>query len=94
MIYVKENLRISKVDDLNLQIEALQNVKSKKTGEVSEKWIHQGYFGDLESAFMAILKRRLIDTAEEELVINSIVSKINETKDELRTVVKSLQEIN
>ena len=90
MIYINDKIRIAKADDKNLQLEIYKDVKSKKAGELSKQWIWAGYYGDLESALMGVLKKQLFDTADEELKIKSLAQKIDEAKDEIRNLIKKL----
>lgn len=76
MIYINDKLRISKVDDNCLQIEALKETTSKSTKEISLKWMWQGYYGDLRSAMLGVLKKQLFDTAGEEIQLKNIISRI------------------
>lgn len=50
MLYLTGKLRVRRLDANALCVEALEEVKSKKTKQASDKWILIGYAGKLEEA--------------------------------------------
>lgn len=93
MIQINEKLRISTLDDKNLQIEVLTIVNKKKdgikTGEQEKKWLWAGYYGDLKSALLGILKKQLFETVNEENQLKDIVRKIEDAE---TSIIKAIQD--
>lgn len=88
MIYINNKLRISKVDDNCLQIEVNKETVSKKTKEKTMKWQWAGYYGDLKSAFIGILKKKLFSLMEEELALKDIIDRIDKSEKNILQAIK------
>lgn len=87
MIYINDKVRISRIDDKNLQLEALEDVVSKKDKTVSQQWQWQGYYGTLEAAARGALKKMLFDTADEELALREVISHIDKAASSISSAI-------
>ena len=83
MIQINNNIRIVRRDDKNLAIEKYDLVTNSKTNESHYEWRWVGYYGDVKSALLGVLKHSLLDSAEEELTIKDIVRKIEQVEKEI-----------
>ena len=87
MIYINNNLRISKVDERCLQIERYKvvekKVNGKKTGELLNRWEWCGFYGDIKSALIGIFRKQLFDTADEELTLKHLIEKIDKAENNI-----------
>lgn len=93
MIYINDKLRIRKLDDRNLQLEEYRK-PSEKSGTIkenTEKWRWCGYYGDLKSALLGALTKQLFDSAENELTLKDIISRIDEARAEVITAIDKLK---
>ncbi len=88
MIYINEKLRISKCDNLNLQIEEYRKGINPKTKEEVWSWKWCGYYGDLKTALLGVLSKKLFDSVDEELTLKELVSKIDEARQEIINAIK------
>jgi len=91
MIYISDTLRVSKLDDICLQIEMYESVTSKKTHETTMQWKWAGYYGDLKSALYGALKKQLLKTVDEELSLNEVIDKITAAENNIIKAVESLK---
>lgn len=93
MIYINDKLRIRKLDDRNLQLEEYRKPsgKSGTIKENTEKWRWCGYYGDLKSALLGALTKQLFDSAENELTLKDIISRIDEARAEIITAIDKLK---
>lgn len=82
MIQINNKLRIVKNDEKNLAIEELRTITSEKKGS-HEEWCWCGYYGDVKSALLGVLKHSLLDSAEEELDIQGLIKKIEVVEQEI-----------
>ena len=89
MIQINENIRIVRFDTLNLTIEMLCEVTSKKTGIKKMQWKVKGYYGDLKSAIGGVLKHCLMELSTEEISsLSELIEKIDKIEKELKGVIK------
>lgn len=91
MIYINETTRISKFDEMNLQIEVLKDVKSRTTGELKSEWQRIGYYGDLKTAFNGVLSKELFESVEECNSIKGLIEKISETE---KNIIKAISNLD
>lgn len=83
MIIINENVRINKFDECNLQIEVKQEVVNRKTKEKSLQWANYGYYSNLKSALIGVLRKELLETVEEEHTIETLIMRINEIEEDI-----------
>lgn len=83
MIQINNNIRIVRRDDKNLAIEKYDLVTNSKTNESHYEWRWVGYYGDVKSALLGVLKHSLLDGAEEELDIQGLIKKIKIIEQEI-----------
>ena len=91
MIYINDKLRIKKLDDRNLQLEEYREGKDTHKGKATTKWRLCGYYGDLKSALLGALTKQLFDSAENELTLKDIISRIDEARAEIITAIDKLK---
>lgn len=91
MIYITDSLRIRQLDDRCLEIESLEPVVSKKTKTESLKWVGCGYFGDIKSALLSSLRKQLFESAEDELKVSDLISRINTAESNVITAIQKMQ---
>ena len=91
MIYINEKLRISKFDENNLQIEEYRKGINPKTKEEVWKWKWCGFYGDLQTALLGVLKKQLFDCASEELDLREVLAKIESARQSIITAVDKSQ---
>lgn len=87
MIQINDKIRIVKADRLNLQVEVLTKVKSKKTGEIQQEWKGYGYYGNLKSALIGVLKHCTNELCEEELYIKQVINKLNKVEELIKNAL-------
>lgn len=72
------NIRIRKLDDLNLTFDEYREVRNLKTQETTMKWIHVGgYYGNMKSCLEAI-KNYIINSYANIDDYKEVLDKINE----------------
>lgn len=76
MIYITDDIRISKVDENCLQIEIRKPVISKNTKKTTMQWKWFGYYGSLKDALKGALKKQLFDLTEDELQAEDLFERI------------------
>lgn len=64
MIYINERLRISRLDEYNLQLEEYRKGINPKTKEEVWSWKRCGYYGNLKSACFGALSKIMFDYAD------------------------------
>ena len=90
MIQITDEIRITKCDKLNLQLEVLETV-NKKDGTVAYEWKWNGYYGDLKSAIGGVLKHCLMELATEEISsLSQLIERIDNIDKELKKAVEKL----
>lgn len=90
MIYINDTLRITKVDELNLQLEHYRSY-TLKDGTVKHGWKRIGYYGDLKSALLSALSKQLFDCANNEMTLKEVVTKIDNARGEIITALNQLK---
>lgn len=88
MIYINDKLRISKFDENNLQIEEYRKGINPKTKEEVWNWKWCGYYGDLNTALLGVLKKELFSCVDEKLDLKEVVSKIESARQSIINAVE------
>ena len=89
MIQINEKIRITRLDEKNLQLEEYRNVVNKKTKEERFEWCWLGYYGDLKSAINGVLKHCLMELANENIkTLSELVERIDNIDKELKGAIK------
>lgn len=83
MIKITENLRIRRADDKNVVIEELRDVTNKKTQTTNKQWCWCGYYGSIRSALLGCMDKLLIDSAEDNITVKDLISKIDNIKEQI-----------
>ena len=92
MIYINNTLRIRKLDDgKNLQLEEYREGKDTHKGKASTKWRWCGYYGDLKSALLGALSKQLFDSAQNEMTIKEVISKIDKARADIIQAIGELK---
>ena len=88
MIQITDEIRIVRLDKLNLQLEVLGDVTNPQTKEVRKEWKPKGYYGDLKSAIGGVLKHCLMELATEEIsTLSELIERIDNIDKELKKAV-------
>lgn len=76
----------------NLQLEKFEDVKSKTTGEITQKWNILGYHGlSLRSALLGYQKHRIADMiAVENIEASQLISDITKLENEIKKISKHI----
>lgn len=89
MIQITDKIRISRLDNLTLQIEELCEVKSQKTKEIRKEWKWKGYYGTLRSAISGVLKYYLTELCDEDIAdLKHLAERIDEIDKQLQGAIK------
>ena len=89
MIQINENIRITRVDDRNLQVEEYRKIVDIKKKTERYDWCWIGYYGDLSSAFCGVLKHCSTKLVDEEIKgCNEIIARLKEIEIELTRATK------
>ena len=90
MIYINDTLRITKLDEVNLQLETYKTY-TLRDGTVKHAWRRVGYFGDLKSALLSALTKELYDCASNEMTLKEVITKIDTARNEIVSAIHRLQ---
>ena len=93
MIYITDTLRISRVDDNCLQLEAYMPVTSKKTKQTNMQWWWCGYYGDVKSALLAALRREMFSEAGIESSIQKLLDRIDTAEKHIVKAIEAIKEL-
>ena len=92
MIYINSTLRIRRLDPRNLQLEEYREAEDcNLTKQKGHKWFLCGYYGDLKSALLGALSKRLFDCAQNEMTIKEVISKIDEARADIIRAIGELK---
>lgn len=94
MIYINEKLRISKLDERNLELQEYRKGVNPKTKEEVWSWKWCGYYGDLRTACLGALSKIMFDYADEETTLKEVLAKIDEAREQIANAVKGVQNGN
>ncbi len=90
MIYINETMRISKLDDKNLQLEILKPTTNRKTGETSSEWQWAGYYTHLEGALLGAFRKLIDSNVEAGTPLQNLAEQIHKAE---RTIVDKFADI-
>ena len=90
MIYINEKLRISKLDERNLELQEYRKCVNPKTKEEVWSWKWCGYYGDLRTACLGALSKIMFDYADEEMNLKEVLAKIDEAREQIANAVKGV----
>ena len=94
MIQINDKIRITRLDNLNMQIEVLSDIINPKTKEKRKGWKWYGYYGDLKSAINGVLKHCLMELLDEDIKnLEQLAKRIDEIDKELKENIKKLQKL-
>lgn len=86
MIQITDKLRIRRADDRNLVIEEFRDVTDPKAKTTNKQWCWCGYYGDLKTALIGVLHKSLLDSAEEELRLKDVITKIEAVENDIKSM--------
>jgi hypothetical protein len=91
LLQIDESFRISlDSSHQNLQLEQLQEIKDKNTGESKFNWVIVGYHGNsLRSILLQYKNETLLDDQLE--TINDVIDKLNYIDKTIKELVKSVK---
>lgn len=85
MIQITDKIRITRLDEKNLQLEEYRKVINKKSKEERFEWCWKGYYGDLKSAINGVLKYYLMELSTEDIkTLSELVERIDNIDKELK----------
>lgn len=84
--------RITRADDRNLQLEEMRDVTDPRTKITMQKYMHCGYFSNIELACQTLLTRKIHNS--EAQTIHGLLRDIKQTRDEISDVIKSSEAEN
>ena len=85
MLYVNNEIRISKIDNRNIMVEYLKDVVDKKTKETKQEWVVLGYYYDLVNALKGVMKKYSRDVVNEATNIDNAVKSLQAIYDDIVT---------
>lgn len=87
MIYITEELRIVRLDSLNLTIEEFRDVE-KKDGTTKKEWKAEGFYGTLKQALLGAMRRLTFDLTKEDIELKYAISRINDIEEKIEKAFK------
>jgi hypothetical protein len=91
MIQITDKIRITRLDEKNLQVEEYRKKVDPKTKSERYAWCRLGYYGDLKSAIGGVLKYCLMELATEDVsTLSNLVERIGNIEKELKKAVDKL----
>jgi hypothetical protein len=95
MIQITDKIRITRLDDKNLQLEEYRKVVNKKTKEERFEWCWLGYYGDLKTAIGGALKYCLALLAKDEIsTLSELIERIDNIEKELKGAIENVRNEN
>jgi hypothetical protein len=92
MIKITDKIRISRLDEKNLQLEEYRKKVDPKTKNERYAWCRLGYYGDLKSAIGGVLKYCLMELATEDVsTLSHLVERIDNIEKELKKAVRNIE---
>ena len=85
MLYVNDEVRMSKIDNRNIMVEYLKDVVDKKTKETKQEWVVLGYYYDLVNALKGVMKKYSRDVVNEATNIDNAVKSLQAIYDDIVT---------
>lgn len=89
MIYINEKLRISKLDERNLELQKYRKGVNPKTKEEVWSWKWCGFYGDLRTACLGALSKIMFDYVDEETTLKEVLAKIDLAREQVVKAVKN-----
>lgn len=91
MIQITDKIRITRLDEKNLQVEEYRKKIDPKTKSERYAWCRLGYYGDLKSAIGGALKYCLMELATEDVsTLSHLIERIGNIEKELKKAVDKL----
>lgn len=91
MIQITDKIRITRLDEKNLQVEEYRKKVDPKTKSERYAWCRLGYYGDLKSAIGGVLKNCLMELATEDVsTLSHLIERIGNIEKELKRAVEKL----
>ena len=91
MIQITDKIRITRLDEKNLQVEEYRKKVDPKNKTERYDWCRGGYYGDLKSAIGGALKYCLMELATEDIsTLSQLIERIDNIDKELKKAVEKL----
>ena len=91
MIQITDKIRITRLDEKNLQVEEYRKKVDPKNKTERYAWCRLGYYGDLKSAINGALKYCLMELATEDIsTLSELIERIDNIDKELKKAVDKL----
>ena len=91
MIQITDKIRITRLDEKNLQVEEYRKKVDPKTKTERYDWCRVGYYGDLKSAINGALKYCLNELTTEKIpTLSELIERIDNIEKELKKAVERL----
>ena len=92
MIQITDKIRITRLDEKNLQVEEYRKKVDPKTKNERYAWCRLGYYGDLKSAIGGVLKNCLMELAAEDVsTLSHLIERIGNIEKELKKAVSNIE---
>lgn len=85
MLYINEEIRMSKIDNRNIMVEHLKDVVDRKTKETKQEWVVLGYYYDLVNAIKGVMKKYSRDVVNVATNIEEAVKTLQAIYDDIVT---------
>lgn len=85
MLYVNNEIRMSKIDNRNIMVEYLKDVVDRKTKETKQEWVVLGYYYDLMNALKGVMKKYSRDVVDVATNIEEAVKTLQAIYDDIVT---------
>lgn len=85
MLYVNNEIRMSKIDNRNIMVEYLKDVVDRKTKETKQEWVVLGYYYDLVNALKGVMKKYSRDVLNVATNIEEAVKTLQAIYDDIVT---------
>lgn len=89
MIQVNDKIRITRLDDKNLQLEEYRLVINNRTKAERYDWVWVGYYSSLEGAMKGVLKHCSMALVDEEFKgCEKVIERLNSIETEITKAIK------
>ena len=85
MLYINDEIRMSKIDNRNIMVEYLKDVVDRQTKETKQEWVVLGYYYDLVNALKGVMKKYSRDVVNEATNIDNAVKTLQAIYDDIVT---------
>ena len=76
MLYVNNEIRMSKIDNRNIMVEYLKDVVDRQTKETKQEWVVLGYYESLVNALKGVMKKYSREVVNEASDLDNAVKRL------------------